>query len=96
MLMITFFQIGGDFISVVSVQLALERRLGRPVLVAKLFKHFIVWTLAMYLAIVDKANIELEEEPILLPLCVSGTDEDIAIISMSCRLPGGITTAEEY
>ncbi|RYP83311.1 hypothetical protein DL770_005407 [Monosporascus sp. CRB-9-2] len=86
-----FFQIGGDSLRVVRVQMELEKLLGRPVLSAKLFEHYTIKTLATHLANTDKAS--PEPVPIRHPVHYN---EDIAIISMACRLPGGITTPQEY
>ncbi|RYP50631.1 hypothetical protein DL768_003913 [Monosporascus sp. mg162] len=86
-----FFQIGGDSVRVVRVQSELERLLGRPLSPAKLFEHYTIKTLAAYLHGVGKSD----PEPIL-PQRRLQDNEDIAVISMACRLPGGITTPEEY
>jgi amino acid adenylation domain-containing protein/thioester reductase-like protein len=91
-----FFQVGGDSVSLVRVQVELEKLVSRPVLAAKLFEHFTIKTLAIYLVTMDKAKIQLEAEPNRSRPRTFSDDEDIAIVSMSCRLPGGITTPEEY
>lgn len=86
-----FFQIGGDSLRVVRVQMQLEKLLGRLVLSAKLFEHFTIRTLAADLAGGRKTSREI------VPARRRAVhDEDIAIIGMACRLPGGVTTPEEY
>lgn len=85
-----FFQIGGDSLRVVRVQKEIERLVGRPVPSAILFEHYTIKTLAAHLA-TNKPN--PEPTPIHHPVHYN---EDIAIISMACRIPGGITTPEEY
>ena len=86
-----FFEIGGNSLRVVRLQTELERLLGRPVSTAKLFEHFTIKSLAAHLAGERKAA----PEPV--PARHRGADdEDIAVIGMACRLPGGVTTPEEY
>ena len=98
-----FFHVGGNSLRVPRVKTELEKLLGQPVLAAKLFEHYTIKTLARYLGhsgndsrtIANDAlppfGIQREQRrPIL------DNHEDIAIISMACRLPGGITNPEEY
>ncbi len=86
-----FFEIGGDSLRAVRVQTELEKLMGRPVSSAKLFEHFTIKALAADLAGTKKTK------PELVPARRRAAhDEDIAIISMACRLPGGVTTPEEY
>ncbi|GAA5086085.1 hypothetical protein GCM10023319_32690 [Nocardia iowensis] len=86
-----FFEIGGDSLRAVRVQTELEKLLGRPVSSAKLFEHFTVKSLAADLAGTKKTGQEI------IPASRRAAyDDDIAIISMACRLPGGVTTPEEY
>ncbi|MBC3843029.1 hypothetical protein GXW82_31180 [Streptacidiphilus sp. 4-A2] len=86
----SFFEIGGNSLRVVRLQTELEKLLGRPVASAKLFEHFTIKTLAAYLAGGRKAA------PEITAARRRADDEDIAIIGMACRLPGGVTTPEEY
>ncbi|MGH3375173.1 MAG: amino acid adenylation domain-containing protein [Actinoallomurus sp.] len=86
-----FFEIGGDSLRAVRVQAELEKLLGRPVFSAKLFEHFTIKTLAADLSGTKKTG----PQPITAHRRAA-YDEDIAIISMACRLPGGVTTPEEY
>ncbi|PWI71314.1 putative polyketide synthase protein [Purpureocillium lilacinum] len=88
-----FFQIGGDSLRAVRVQRELETMLGQAVSTAKLFEHHTARTLAAYLAGTNTNMSKISashSNPIDSPL-----DEDIAIISMACRLPGGISTPDE-
>ncbi|MFC9998713.1 amino acid adenylation domain-containing protein [Nocardia sp. NPDC127526] len=86
-----FFELGGDSLRAVRVQAELERLLGRPVSSAKLFEHFTVKSLAADLAGAAKAGPER-----ITASRRAAYDEDIAIIAMACRLPGEVTTPEEY
>ncbi|KZF26938.1 nonribosomal peptide synthetase 7 [Xylona heveae TC161] len=86
-----FFQIGGDSVRIVRVQKELEKLLGRPLSPAMLFEHYTIKTLAAYLGSTE----EIKPKPVLLP-GRAAANEDIAIVSMACRLPGGITTPEDY
>ncbi|KAF3406729.1 Narbonolide/10-deoxymethynolide synthase PikA1, modules 1 and 2 [Talaromyces pinophilus] len=88
-----FFQVGGDSLRVTRVQTELEQLLRRPILLAKLFEHYTVKTLAAYLA-EDMSN-DVKTDP-KDHVSVSHNDEDIAVVSMACRLPGGVTTPEEF
>lgn len=87
-----FFQIGGDSLRIVRAQRDLEKLLGRPVLLAKLFEHYTIKTLAAYLGGAGKVD-NSEQAP---PHYAGSSNEDIAIISMACRLPNGIASPEEY
>lgn len=86
-----FFDIGGDSLRVIKVQKELEQLLGSPVSSAILFEHYTIEKLAAHLEGRDLRT----SETLSLPSSQKGND-DIAIVSMACRLPGGITTPEEY
>jgi reducing polyketide synthase SwnK len=88
-----FFEVGGDSVRVVRVQKELERLLGRPVSSAKLFEHYTIKTLATHLTSSpdDTAGLKL-----VTPQSRVNDTGDIAIVSMACRLPGGITTPEGF
>ncbi|KAH7118621.1 polyketide synthase [Dactylonectria estremocensis] len=86
-----FFEVGGDSMRVVLVQAELETLLGRTVSPAKLFEHYTAKALAAYLASSDTKSTEpVQAHP------GAASDEDVAIISMACRLPGDISTPDEY
>ncbi len=86
-----FFEIGGNSLRVVRVQAALEKLLGRPVSSARLFEHFTIRSLAAHLAGEKKAG-----QRLVPARRRAERDEDIAIIAMSCRLPGGVRSPEDY
>ena len=85
-----FFNIGGDSVRLVRMQAALERQLCRRVPTPKLFEHYTIRSLAEYLAGTGKENRKEE-----VGFGFSDSNEDIAVISMACRLPGGIETPED-
>jgi len=88
-----FFEIGGDSLRVVRIQRELERLLGRPVPAAKLLEHYTIKTLSAYLTnISDVANRTVKATQ---QFRVNDGDDDIAIISMACRLPGDINAPED-
>ncbi|RYP63027.1 hypothetical protein DL770_009479 [Monosporascus sp. CRB-9-2] len=87
-----FFEVGGDSVRIVRVQKELESLLGRPVPAPKLFEHYTIKTLAAHLtSSPDIAG----PKPVTKQSRVNNT-EDIAIVSMACRLPGGSTTPEDF
>ncbi|KXG49399.1 Acyl transferase/acyl hydrolase/lysophospholipase [Penicillium griseofulvum] len=88
-----FFEIGGDSLRAVRLQTDLENLLHRPVSSAIIFKHFTIKALAAYFANTEKPYPKVEPPALRIPM---PRQEDIAIISMACRLPGGVNTPEEY
>ncbi|HTZ44396.1 MAG TPA: amino acid adenylation domain-containing protein [Jatrophihabitans sp.] len=86
-----FFEIGGDSLRVVRVATELSKRLGRSISPARLFEHFTVRALAADLAGASRTA----PQPVPARRRAA-EDEAIAIIGMACRLPGGVTTPEEY
>lgn len=87
-----FFQIGGDSMRVVLLQVELEKRLSRPVSPAVLYEHFTIRALAAHFALNEHAT----PSPPAATLRTHHDEEAIAIISMACRLPGSVSTPEEY
>ena len=85
-----FFEIGGNSLRVVRVQTQLEKLLGRPVSAPKLFEHFTVKALAAHLSGAATTN------RIPIPTRRRADDEPIAIVGMACRLPGEVSTPEEF
>ena len=86
----SFFTIGGNSLRVVRVQAQLQRLLGRPVPVAKLYEFFTIRDLAAHLAGDKKTPAQSPS-----PRPVARADEPVAIVSMACRLPGNVETPEE-
>ncbi len=87
----SFFEIGGNSLRIVRVQSELERLLGRSIATATLYEFFTIKTLAEHLSGSKKITSQA------LPNRHSAKfDEEIAIVSMSCRLPGNVHNPEEY
>lgn len=97
-----FFHVGGDSARAVRVQAELEALLGRRVPSAKLFEHFTLAALAAYLAGEGEEEgaaaegAETEAGSAHTPPPQTAADEPIAIVSMACRLPGGIGSPEAF
>lgn len=89
-----FFNIGGDSVRIIRMQAALEKQLCRPVPTPKLFEHYTIKALALYLAGVDKENPKQKSHTVGHGF--PDRNEDIAVISMACRLPGGVVTPEDF
>lgn len=89
-----FFGIGGDSVRIFRMQVALEKLLGRPVPTPKLFEHYTIKELAAYLAGAGMESRNQESYVVDRGL-TSDDDEDIAVVSMVCRLPGGVATPED-
>ena len=89
-----FFNIGGDSVRTIRMQAALEKQLNRPIPIPKLIEHFTIKALAIYLAGASKNTCEHGVH--MADHAFHVKDEDIAVISMACRLPGGIVTPEDF
>ncbi|KAI0506808.1 hypothetical protein F5B22DRAFT_431624 [Xylaria bambusicola] len=87
-----FFEIGGDSIRVVRVQKEIHKQLRRLIPVAKLFEKYTIKTLAAYLECQSPLS---HREVVSRPTMATGGD-DIAVISMACRLPGDIYSPEQF
>ncbi|WP_454674681.1 amino acid adenylation domain-containing protein [Achromobacter pestifer] len=86
----SFFKIGGNSLRVVRVQAELQKLLGRNVSTSTLYEHFTIKDLAAYLAGNKKvAALNTPKRRNAL------ADEPIAIVSMACRLPGNVNSAED-
>jgi acyl transferase domain-containing protein len=91
----SFFNIGGDSVRIVRMQGALERQLHRPVPVPKLFEHITIKALTAYLTSFGSKDPHNQESR-MVRRGPNSTNEDIAIISMACRLPGAVATPEDF
>ncbi|KAI0515270.1 polyketide synthase [Xylaria bambusicola] len=89
-----FFNIGGDSVRIIRMQTLLEKQLGRHVPTPKLFEHYTIKALAGYLAGIGKDS--QEETFDAAGSGFAADNEDIAVISMACRLPGGVHTPEDF
>ncbi|USP76410.1 SwnK [Curvularia clavata] len=89
-----FFSIGGDSVRVIRMQSLLEDLLNRPVPTPKLFEHHTIEKLAAYLNGASDGTHRLEST-LRAHSEFSSSHEDIAIVSMACRLPGNVSTPEE-
>ena len=89
-----FFNIGGDSVRIIRMQAALEKQLCRPIPIPKLIEHYTIKALAVYLAGTSEKKCEQEFRTAGHGFPVN--DEDIAVVSMACRLPGGVVTPEDF
>ncbi|KAF5022960.1 hypothetical protein F66182_4985 [Fusarium sp. NRRL 66182] len=89
-----FFNIGGDSLRLVRMQAMLETQFHRLVPTPKLFEHYTIKTLAAYLAGPDENDKTQQDRAASHGL--PDSNQDIAVISMACRLPGGVVTPEDF
>jgi amino acid adenylation domain-containing protein len=82
-----FFELGGSSIQLVVCAQRLGVELGRPVRVAELFDHPSAERLA--------ASLEFKGVAPPATLTSTSTSEPLAIVGTSCRLPGGVHSAEQ-
>jgi amino acid adenylation domain-containing protein/thioester reductase-like protein len=86
----SFFEVGGNSLRLVRVQKDLEEFLGYSIKAAALFEHYTIKMLAAHLTNSNDAKIHHHKDNLGLH------KEDIAIIAMACRLPGGISTPQDF
>ena len=89
-----FFNIGGDSVRIIRVQAALEKQLCRLIPTPKMFEHYTIKALAVYLADTGKEN--CKQKSYTVGHRSLEASEDVAVISMACRLPGGVVTPEDF
>ncbi|RMZ73569.1 polyketide synthase [Pyrenophora seminiperda CCB06] len=90
-----FFSIGGDSVRLVRMQNLLEDLLHRPVPTPKLFEHHTIEKLAGYLAGASNDDAHQQRSGLTAHQEFTSSNEEIAIISLACRLPGNVSTPEE-
>ncbi|MFD4766022.1 SDR family NAD(P)-dependent oxidoreductase [Streptomyces niveus] len=84
---LTFKELGFDSFMSVELRNRLGSALGRSLPAGVLFDHPTPQTLA--------ASLAAPAESAPVPAVTSSSDEPIAIVAMSCRYPGGVTSPEE-
>lgn len=89
-----FFHVGGNSLRLIQVQAQLEKLLSRTIPVAKLFEHYSVESLATYLS--GKGTVGEKQYDFPRRDHSLSEEESIAIVSMACRLPGGVDTPEDF
>ena len=91
-----FYQIGGDSIRLIRLQVALEKSLNRSVSTPELFEHYTKSAQARHITVKNdsgKRDSSLQKHG---SNPVDTGDDDIAIVSMACRLPGGVETPDDF
>ncbi|PVH94151.1 polyketide synthase [Periconia macrospinosa] len=94
-----FFEIGGDSVAVIRLWKEMENVLGRSIPPAKLYEYHTVKSLASYLGDINSSGADPGHQPSLTDYG-SGTEdraynEPIAVVSLACRLSGGIASPED-
>lgn len=87
----SFFEIGGNSLRVVRVQSELEKLLRRPIATATLYEFFTIKALAAHLS--GNKNAIVQDLP---KRHFARYNEEIAIVAMSCRLPGNVHNPKEF
>ncbi|KAK0391532.1 hypothetical protein NLU13_1032 [Sarocladium strictum] len=89
----SFFEVGGDSLRLVRLQRDLQSLLGRSVPAHVLFEKYTIKTFLEYLNLPPE-SLSLPPQ-VAEPDALSGFQDDIAVISTACRLPGGIESPED-
>ena len=87
---VSFFNIGGNSLRVVQVQNALQKLLGQPISTSMLYEFFTINSLAAHLTGNDAGTAKK-----VVKRRSAQMEEPIAIIGMSCRLPGDVNSPDE-
>ncbi|EMD60240.1 polyketide synthase PKS15 [Bipolaris sorokiniana ND90Pr] len=88
-----FFEIGGDSVRVVQMQKQVQKLVSWKLSPARLYQHYTIKTLATYL---ERGGETTPDPRVSQGHHLKPYDEDIAIVSMACRLPGQVSSPEEY
>ncbi|KAK4447373.1 hypothetical protein QBC34DRAFT_382330 [Podospora aff. communis PSN243] len=89
----SFFDVGGDSVRLIRVQKKIKESLGVLVSVPHLFEHFTIRRLAAHIQGTASEEMKIIQSMARLN---PGASDGIAIVGMACRLPGNITTPEEF
>jgi amino acid adenylation domain-containing protein/thioester reductase-like protein len=92
----SFFEIGGDSMRLVRVQVQIAKLLGQHITIPQLFTYFTIKTLASHLSSQESDDQDSSRDRRPHEATRDKHSEDIAVISMACRLPGGVSDPDEF